>query len=190
MQHLDSTPRKRGKHVTSPPDFIYRSLAMLYIVFYMAPFGLLCVSVCYALFMYLLWSLWPEQHKKRHQVFFRPKTFLIIGICIYILILLGYEVGSPTPWLPVQKISVAGQRPFAGYVLSETNGETSILTSNPEEVIYLRDQSIQSSVQCTPPYYLEEQATIVDVYERYLRHKLITYTSCPTAPYSNQGLHK
>ena len=160
------------------------SLAMLYIVFYMSPVGLLLASVCYAIFMYLLWHLWPEEHKKRHKTFFHPRTYIIISICIYVLGLLVYEVGTPAPWLPVQKITIAGQSPFAGYVLSEANGETSILTSDPEEVIYLRSQSIQHSVQCTPPFYLEEQATIVDLWEFYFRHKIATYKSCPSAPYS------
>jgi hypothetical protein len=187
--------KKYGRNSTRFHLSLAGSLAMLYIVFYMAPVGLLflivCLALSYALIMYLSWRVRRKlQRKEIHDTLFKPKTFVIIGICIYILILLVYEVGTPTPWLPVQKISVAGQRPFAGYVLSEANGETSILTSNPEEVIYLRDQSIQYSTQCAPPYYLEEQATIIELWEHYEKHKLVTYTACPSAPYSNQGLHK
>ncbi len=54
---------------------------------------------------------------------------------------------SPTPWLPAQAISVAGQKPFSGYVLSQANGETFILTSNPEGVISVSSQKIRATEQ-------------------------------------------
>jgi len=78
---------------------------------------------------------------------------------------------------------VADQVPFTGYVLSEANGKASILTSKPEEVIYLPTQSILRSVQCTPRLFLEEQATFVYLWE-HSKHKLITHTSCPSVPYA------
>jgi hypothetical protein len=177
------------------------SLVLLYIVLYMSPAGLLFLSACYAIFMclvYLVHLIWlrvsrrrgntqehgnAQEHGKHKGTFFSPKTFLIIGICIYTVFLLGYEMVTPTPWLPVQKISIAGKKPFAGYVLSEANGETSILTSKPEQVIYLHTQTIQHSTQCTPPWYLQEQATLAELWEHY-RGKLITYASCPSAPYN------
>jgi hypothetical protein len=160
------------------------SLGLLYIVFYTAPFGLLTLSIGFALFMYLVWLSVPKRRKNHSRTFFRPKTFLIIGVCVYILFTLGYELGSPTPWLPVQKITIAGHRAFTGYVLSQGNGQTAILTSKPEGLIYPPTQSSLHATQCTPPYYLEEQATLVDLWERYVRHKLINYPPCPSAPYS------
>jgi hypothetical protein len=193
---LDAANAWDTRHISARFHILFASsLVLLYIVLYMAPAGLLFLSVCYAIFMYLIYLIhliWllaskkrgsPQEHENHQKTFFSPKTFLIIGICVYTTFLLGYEVFSPTPWLPVQQISIAGQKPFAGYVLSEANGETSILTSKPEEVIYLRTQSIQHSMQCTPPLYLEEQATLAELWEHY-RRKLITYTSCPSAPYN------
>jgi hypothetical protein len=180
---LDAADTWGTRHISARFHLSFAALlALLYIVFYMAPVGLLLLSICFALFMYLIWLLAPGRRQNRHETLFRPKTFVIIGICIYTLFLLVYEVSSPTPWLPVQKISIAGGIPFTGYVLSETNGLTSILTSKPEEVIYLRNQSILYSMPCIPPLYLEEQATLAYLFEHY-RGKLFTYTNCPSAPF-------
>ena len=111
------------------------------------------------------------------------KSFVFLGICAYILIIFFYELVSPTPWLPVQSIVTKGQGTFTGYVLSQANGTTSILISNPEQVASFPSQSIlPATMQCTLPYFLWEQATLAYLVED-TRHKLATYSPCPSGPY-------
>jgi hypothetical protein len=113
------------------------------------------------------------------------KTFLFIGICLYVLVISAYGLLSPTPWLPVQSISIPGQT-FEGYVLSQGNGQTSILTSNPEEIISKPSQSIlPATMQCTPSHFLEEQATLVYLIEDAIG-KVATDEPCPSARYKSK----
>lgn len=113
----------------------------------------------------------------------REKLFLLISVVLYILGIIVYEGLSPTPWLPVQTVTVAGQNPFSGYILSQANGQTSILTSDPEGIITLPSQSITTTEQCTPHLFLLQQATLFDLIEN-LGHKLMTYKPCPSTRYS------
>jgi hypothetical protein len=94
-----------------------------------------------------------------------------------------YELVFPTPWFPMQAISVAGQKPFNGYVLSQADGKTFILTSWPVGVINLPSRTILATAQCTPSDYVEQQATIVEVFDRAVKHILINYPSCPSTRY-------
>ncbi len=113
----------------------------------------------------------------------REKLFLLISVVVYVLGIIAYEGLSPTPWLPVQTVTVAGQNPFSGYILSQANGQTSILTADPEGIITLPSQSIMTTEQCTSHLFLLEQATLFDLFEN-LGHKLMTYKPCLSTPYS------
>jgi hypothetical protein len=102
---LDAEEWEKKRHTTSPRFHVSfaGSLAMLYIVFYMSPVGLLLASIIYAIVVYVLWILWRKLRKNRHKTFSHPRTYIIISICIYVLGLFVYEVGTPAPWFPVQK---------------------------------------------------------------------------------------
>ena len=113
----------------------------------------------------------------------REKLLILISVVVYVVGILIYEGVSPTPWLPVQTITVAEQSPFSGYILSQANGQTSILTRVPEGVITIPSQEITTIEQCTPHFYLLEQATLLDLVENFF-HELVTYKPCPSMHYS------
>jgi hypothetical protein len=114
------------------------------------------------------------------------KTILSIFAVAYIALVVLLEVANPTPWLPIQTFSVEGQAKFSGYTLSQADGNTFILTSNPDEVISVPSQRIQATTQCTPRHYIEEQATVVYVIERLLNN-LPKYHACLAARYSQNS---
>jgi hypothetical protein len=72
-------------------------------------------------------------------------------------------------------------------VLSQTGGETSILTVNPDEVVGVRSEIIQATDQCTPHYYIVEQATVIYLFERFVLNTLTSYPACPTSRYSQSS---
>jgi hypothetical protein len=151
------------------------SFGMFTIALYMAPAFLLVFSIPVLILAVILSLSTPATGPQ----------YLTGFIAIYVIALFIYGLFSPTPWLPVQEIHIAGQRPFTGYVLSQANGAaSSILTSNPEGVISVPSQSILATEQCTPPLYQWEQATLFDLLE-HSEHKLITYPACPSTPYSH-----
>jgi hypothetical protein len=152
------------------------SFGMLTIALYMAPAFLLAISIPLLILAVIL-SLGTLSTG--------PQT-LTGFIALYVFGLFIFGLFSPTPWLPVQEIHAAGQGPFTGYVLSQDNGETSILTANPEGVISISSQKILATEQCTPPYYLWEQATIFEFISGW-QSKLTTYPSCPSARYSQSS---
>ena len=185
------TWRERGTRPRST-NFILLgsvSVAMFYMAFNMAPVGFLVLSMLLVAVMAFLWRFRKNQKLKSFVVWLGfhvddTKAFLFIGICLYILGIFLYELLSPTPWLPVQSISIPGQT-FEGYVLSQGNGQTSILTSNPEEVISKPSQSIlPATMQCTPSRFLEEQATLVYLIEDAIG-KVATDEPCPSARYKS-----
>jgi len=149
------------------------SFAMLVIALYMSPVFLLAYSLAWWIPLIILSLTIPTTGAR----------YLVIFVSAYVVGIFLYGLFSPTPWLPVQAISVAGQKPFTGYVLSQANGTTSILTSDPEGVIILPSQSVLAIGQCTPPGYQLEQGTLSDWFE-HIDHKLMTYTACPSAPYT------
>ena len=154
------------------------SLVMLTIALYMSPVLGLLLGIGAALPALLVWG--PI------RTLTSGKSFLFLYVSIYFFALLGYSLLSPTPWLPVQAIYLAGQKPFSGYVLSQANGEYSILTSKPEGLINVPSQSILRTEQCTPPLYELEQATLLDLFEQAGR-KLIIYMACPSTSYSQSS---
>jgi hypothetical protein len=147
---------------------------MFLIALYMSPVLLLLYSIVFLGIQMLITVRASDGMAKR---------LILISVVVYILGIIAYEGLSPTPWLPVQTITVAGQNPFSGYVLSQANGQTSILTSNPEGIITLPSQSITNTEQCTSHLYLLNQATLFDVLEN-LGHNLMTYKPCPSTRYS------
>lgn len=156
------------------------SIGTLYISLYMSPFLLGLYS---ALFLLIVLSVHHAKSTSR-----KSKVIITASIAALILGIFAFEFSSPTPWLPDQAIFVTGQEqgPFSGYVLAQADGQTSILTANPEGVITIPSQSILSTEQCTPHRYLWEQATLFDLVERSL-HKLTTYPACPSTPYGQIG---
>lgn len=173
--------RVEEKHTLPRHVLLTVAAGVLYIAIYAAPvasFALGALEAIVVVFLLLFVSAWRDKAKS--------KTVLSVCICIYIGLVAIYEIASPTPWLPVQAISLAGQRPFSGYVLSQADGKTFILTSNPDGVISVRSQSVQSATQCIPHLYVEEQATLVYLFEHW-RRKLANYPSCPTVRYSQSG---
>ncbi len=153
---------------------IASSFGMFTIALYMAPAFLLVASIP-GLIAVIILSVRTSATGPQYLTGF---------IVIYIIVLFIYGLFSPTPWLPVQEIHITGQRPFTGYVLSQASGATSsILTSSPEGVISVPSQSILVTEQCTPPLYQWEQATLFDLLE-HSEHKLVTYSACPSTPYS------
>jgi hypothetical protein len=149
------------------------SFAMLVIALYMSPVFLLAYSLAWWIPLVILSLTIPTTGAR----------YLFIFVFAYVVGIFLYGLFSPTPWLPVQAISVAGRKPFAGYVLSQANGITSILTSDPEGVISPPSKSVLSIGQCTPPRYQLEQGTLFDWFE-HVDHKLMIYPACPSAPYT------
>jgi hypothetical protein len=159
------------------------SFIMLYIAAYMAPAEFLVISVGAAVLVVVIWRTVRALHTSHRAAQLLP-VMLIAG---YVLAVLLYQLASPTPWLPVQAITVARQKPFTGYVLSQDNGKTDILTSNPEGVVSIPSQEIQATEQCTPHNYDWDQATALGLLERVTR-QIITYPACPTTLYTQSTL--
>jgi hypothetical protein len=159
------------------------SLAMLYIALYMAPIDFLILGILEAVAAIAAARILEHREPKSS---WDGKKILSLFICFYISVVLLFELASPTPWLPIQAISVAGQSPFSGYVLSQADGQTSILTYNPDGVINVPSQRVLATTQCTPHYYMEEQTTIVYAIERFI-NKLTNYPACPATRYSQSS---
>jgi hypothetical protein len=157
------------------------SLAMLYIALYMAPIDFLALGVLEAVASIAAAHILKHREPKSS---WDGKKILSLFICFYISVVLLFELASPTPWLPIQAISVAGQKTFSGYVLSQANGQTSILTYSPDGVINVPSRRVLATTQCTPHFYIEDQATIVYVIERFI-NKLSDYPTCPATRYSH-----
>ncbi len=155
------------------------SLAMLYIALYMAPIDFLVLSIVEALAVKVILE------RKKQGSTWDGKKILSLFICVYVSVVLLFELASPTPWLPIQAIS-EGHQQFSGYVLSQASGQTLILTYNPDEVISVPSQRILAT-QCKTHYYIAEQATIVYVIERAIG-KLTDYPACPSAGYRQSSL--
>jgi hypothetical protein len=173
---------RRDKSLVEFHVLLAGSLAMLYIALYMAPIDFLVLGMVEAVAAVAAALILTRREQESS---WDGTKILSIFICIYVSVVLLFELASPTPWLPIQAISVAGQK-FSGYVLSQADGQTSILTYNPDLVISVPSQRILVATQCTPHYYIEEQATIVYMFER-LINKLTDYPACPSARYSQSS---
>jgi hypothetical protein len=173
--------RRADKSSVKRHVLIAGTFGMLYIAVYAAPVGALGLAIVAAIAAAVIRLIRVKMRRKSWE----GKIALSVFICTYIVLTVFYEVATPTPWLPIQAITVAGQKPFSGYVLSQADGQTSILTSNPDGVINVPSRGL-SSAQCIPHLYVVEQATLVYLYE-HLRHKLADYKSCPSTPYSPSG---
>jgi hypothetical protein len=146
---------------------------LFFVALYMSPILYLGVGI-------LLFALLMTFFRSEEE---RVNPLITFASGLLVAVLLSSVVLSPIPWLPSQAISVAGEKPFSGYVLSQANGETYILTASPEGVISVASQKILASEQCTPPFYLLEQETLLD-WLNGLRHRLLAYSSCPATRYS------
>jgi hypothetical protein len=180
--------RVEKKHTLPRHILLTAAFCVLYIAVYTAPASSFIISILVVVLVTFVWLFarvlgrkWQKLGRK-----WKRTTFLSVSISIYIGLVAVYEMVTPTPWLPIQSISLAGRTPFSGYVLSEADGETSILTSNPDGVITVRAQSVQATKQCIPHFYLEEQATIVYLVEQW-RRKLTNYPPCPSTRYRQSG---
>jgi len=172
--------RARAKNLsTASYQLGFSAIILSYIALYMSPIIFLIYGLATGT-MLLLFIIFTEPDKEEVGRSFRD---VIAG---YLIFMIFYGLFSPTPWLPSQAITVAGQRPFSGYVLSQANGETTILTSNPEGIISTPSKSIQATEQCIPHLYLWEQATFFDWLEHQLG-RLMTYPSCPSNRYSQSN---
>ena len=191
--------RTEKAHTLPRHILLTAAFGMLYVSIYTAALASFVVAILVVIAVAIIRLIWPfaqrliwrmpfvqnSEEKPEEKWKWRGTTFLSVGICIYVSVVAGYEMFSPAAWLPVQAISVAGQRPFSGYVLSQADGNTSILTSNPDGVISVHSQSVQAT-QCTPRHYEEEQATIVYVVESWFQ-KITNYPSCPSTRYSQSS---
>jgi hypothetical protein len=165
---------RASKKIRSEPNSLFRghillaaaTLGATYIAIYTAPIGVLIISLGLAISAAFIWAVGTAVRLCRKKTIWKwdslaVKKALEYCICAYILLIVGYEVASPTPWLPIQNFSVAGQGEFSGYMLSQVDGETFILTFNPDEVISVPSLRIRATTQCTSHHYIEEQATVV-----------------------------
>jgi hypothetical protein len=115
-----------------------------------------------------------------------PKGITIV-IFVYSLGILGALIFNTAPWLPIQAISIEGQRPFSGYVLSEGNATSSILTAHPISVIYVQSKSIKAVKLCAQSEYLFGYATLMGIFEHFT-HQVVTYPPCPSGSYDHKSL--
>ncbi len=160
----------------SPTRFyqlLVAACTMAFIALYMAPTASLILSVLILAPIIIIVIFAAARHWRSP----RWKTLLALSVVAYIFLIVCYQAVSPTPWLPEQNITVIGRSPLTGYVLSQANDRTSILTSRGEEVLSVPSNRIQSIVQCTPHLYAWQQATFFAIIERSF-HKLANYPPC------------
>lgn len=170
------------KHVLLAATF-----ASAYIVVYTAPIGALIITGL-AIGAIFTWALVRHFRKEPEWRWGLTEAKKVLGVftIAYIVAVVLLEVANPTPWLPIQNFSVAGKGQFSGYMLSQADGETFILTSNPDEVISGPSQGFQFTSQCTPHHYIVEQATAVYVIEQLL-NKVPDYPACLSARFSQSS---
>jgi len=179
---------------TSKPAEVHVLLAIwlvtLYIALYMSPIVLGFYSVLFLLIVLRIHKRSTKDQKESDSTKKRTNWPIVFLVAALVIGNIAFELSSPTPWLPEQVIYVAiqgqEQEHFSGYVLTQANGETSILTSSPEGVFTVPSQDVLYSEQCTPHLYVWEQETLFDLWERF-RHKLTTYQACPSTPYGQIG---
>jgi hypothetical protein len=169
--------RSRGSASFFP--LLIGSSAVFIVAIYMAPIFTLLSTVVSTIVVIPLSRRFMSALRRHAR---DASSLLFIGIAAYLFLIFVYEIIIPTPWLPEQAISVAGHKPFSGYVLSVTNGGTTILTFHPEGVENVPSKDILTAAECTPSGYLENQATLIGLLESSLS-AVTDYPPCPSTPY-------
>lgn len=86
-----------------------------------------------------------EIEKKRAR---SPYAVLMVAVFT-----IWFTVISTQVWLPAEKLTVGGSRPFIGYVLAVSDNEIAILQDYPRKVIYVYPEQLTARTNCTPPLY-------------------------------------
>jgi hypothetical protein len=168
-----SVPRKPYAHYQ-----LLGGLSLVVLTIFMSPFFVLLVSVIIVVIATLLsrsyrsWAqnkdikmaatllsrLYRRSSQEIEKVTPPPVSLGLEAILIYAVAVIVIGFGSNNPWIPSQIIAAKHHPIFTGYVLSEANGELTILIRGPIEVVEISSQNVTLS-ECRPSRYFWEQET-------------------------------